>query len=500
MKPLDAIIIGAGHNGLSAAAYLARAGKRVLVLERRSIVGGSVVTESFGDGFSADSLWAGGTLRPEIARDLRLSRFGYPASSAPLPFTSLLGGGDRLVLDPHPARAAESIRRFSEKDARRWHDFAAFMNKAARLLARFYATPMPRLPKNFSLAEGFGLLDLGLALRLAGRRDMLAFVRALPMTAQELVEEWFESPPLQAAIASLGVHGLTLGPMAAGTGYTLMHNWMNRGGLAHHNVGSAGKITQALAAAARSFGGEIKLDAEVQRILVETYTCKGVLLANSDEVMARTVLSAIDPKRTFLSLVGPMNLPPEFVWKAQSIKMRGSVARVHMLTDGTHGIPAGTLVVAPSIPYLEYAYDAAKYGGISAQPYLEITTSDKVVSVHVQYAAFALKDLNWNDQRPALERLVAEALAEHFPNLRASVRQVRSLTPPDLEATYGLTEGDLNHGQLMLDQFMFMRPIPGWSNHKTPIDNLFLGGSGVHGGGGVSGLGGRNAARAVLRS
>jgi phytoene dehydrogenase-like protein len=171
-----------------------------------------------------------------------------------------------------------------------------------------------------------------------------------------------------------------------------------------------------------------------------------------------------------------------------------------MLTDGTHGIPAGTLVVAPSIPYLEYAYDAAKYGGISAQPYLEITTSDKVVSVHVQYAAFALKDLNWNDQRPALERLVAEALAEHFPNLRASVRQVRSLTPPDLEATYGLTEGDLNHGQLMLDQFMFMRPIPGWSNHKTPIDNLFLGGSGVHGGGGVSGLGGRNAARAVLRS
>jgi phytoene dehydrogenase-like protein len=196
-----------------------------------------------------------------------------------------------------------------------------------------------------------------------------------------------------------------------------------------------------------------------------------------------------------LSLVGAVNLPPEFVWNVQSIKMRGSVAKVHLLTEGNHGIPDGTLVVAPSIKYLEKAYDAAKYHSISEQPYLEVTTSGNVVSIHFQFAPYNLKHGTWNVERNAVENLAISTLAEYFPNLKSSIVNRKSLTPLDLEQTYGLTEGDPNHGQLMLDQFMFMRPIPGWSNHKTPLDNLYLCGSGVHGGGGVSGAAGRNVVK-----
>jgi phytoene dehydrogenase-like protein len=192
-----------------------------------------------------------------------------------------------------------------------------------------------------------------------------------------------------------------------------------------------------------------------------------------------------------------MNLPPEFVWKTQSIKMRGSVAKVHILTEGNHGIPEGTIVLAPSIKYLERAYDAAKYGEISEKPYLEVTTSGNVVSIHFQFAPYSLKTGDWRIQATRVEKLAIDTLSEYFPDLKPQVSNIKTLTPLDLESTYGLTEGDLNHGQLMLDQFLFMRPIPGWSNHKTPIDNLYLCGSGVHGGGGVSGAAGRNVVKVV---
>jgi len=335
-------------------------------------------------------------------------------------------------------------------------------------------------------------------LRLAGRKDMLNIVRALPMTAQEFLDEWFESAPLKAAVAALGIHGVTLGPMGAGTAFNLIHTWLNRGGLAHVNVGNAGGVTQSLAEAARAYGAEIRTEAEVKQVLIQEMRATCLVLENGEEIAAKSVLSAVDPKRTFLSLVGPMELPPEFVWKTQSIKMRGSVAKLHLSTDGNHGIPTGTLVVAPSIQYLEKAYDAAKYGEISEQPYLEVTTSGNVVSIHFQFAPYALKNGNWNDQRATLEDLAIKAAAEHFPNLKSSIINRKSLTPKDLEDVYGLTEGDLNHGQIMLDQFFFMRPIPGWANHKTPIDGLYLCGSGVHAGGGISGASGRNAAKVAL--
>ena len=494
----DIIIIGAGHNGLVAAAYLAKQGKKVLVLERRPILGGSVVTETFGDGFTVDSVQTGGTLRPDITKDLKLSLPKVSEKSAFISLVDRTGSptyGDPLVLDADPVKAAESIKRFSEKDAARWLEFVRFMNKAANLLDIAYSTIMPRLPKHMSLSEGYGLMELGLDLRLAGRKDMLNFIRALPMSVQELTEEYFESEQVRAAIAAVAIHGVTLGPMSAGTGYTLIHNWLNRGGLAHVHVGRAGEITQALADAVRRFGGEIRCEAEAERIQVDTYTCKGVVLTSGEEILADQVISAVDPRRTFLSLVGPMNLPPEFVWNAQSIKMRGSVAKIHLLTDGHHGIPEGTVVLAPSIKYLEKAYDAAKYGEISEKPYLEVTTMGNVVSVHFQFAPYSLKTGDWRLDRKKIEKLAIDTLSEYFLNLQPLISNSHVITPLDLEETYALTEGDLNHGQLILDQFLFMRPIPGWSNHKTPIDNLYLCGSGVHGGGGVSGAAGRNVVR-----
>jgi phytoene dehydrogenase-like protein len=495
----DTIIIGAGHNGLVAAAYLAKQGKKVLVLERRAIVGGSVVTESFGENFTVDSVQSGGTLRPDIIKNLKLSltrgldTSEKSARSTRPPFISLQPDGNHIILNE------ESIKQFSEKDASRWNEFVRFMDKAASILDAAYATIMPRLPKNLNLRDGYGLLELGLELRLAGRKDMLNFIRALPMSVQELVEEYFESEIVRAAIASVAIHGSTLGPMSAGTGYTLIHNWLNRGGLSHINVGKAGEITNALANAIKSFGGEIRTDTEVDKIKIENQIAKGVILANGEEISANTILSSADPKHTLLKLVGAQDLSPEFVWHTQSIKMRGSVAKVHLQTNGEHGIPDGTLVVAPSVKYLERAYDAAKYGEISEKPYLEVTTSGNTVSIHFQFAPYHLKTGDWKLETKKIEKLAIDTLTVYFPNLQSLISSSHVITPKDLEETYSLTEGDINHGQLMLDQFLFMRPIPGWSNHKTPIDNLYLCGSGVHGGGGVGGVSGRNVVK-VLKS
>ena len=393
MRKYDAIIIGAGHNGLVSAAYLAKAGKKVLVLERRDIPGGTLVTEEF-DGFKVDMVQSG-TLRPDIIRSLNLPRFGlsHQLASSKAIFVSLLPDSDNLVLEADPVKTAESIKRFSAADAARWPDFVAFMGKATSFLEAAYRTPMPKLPQPENLLDGILLAQLGLKLRSMGRKDMLDIIRALPMTAVEFVEEWFESEQLKAAIASLGIHGVTLGVMSAGTAFNLIHNWLNRGGLAHLHIGQAGQVTGALVQAAQAYGAEICLNAEVISIKVEGGCATGVILANSEEIAAQTILSAADPKRTFLSLVGPMELPPTFVWNVQSIKMRGSVAKVHL---GVESLPDGmkpftTYTITPTLRYLEKAYDAAKYGEISEKPYLEVTTTENVVSIHFQFAPYKLK-------------------------------------------------------------------------------------------------------------
>ncbi|HSE11333.1 MAG TPA: NAD(P)/FAD-dependent oxidoreductase [Rudaea sp.] len=506
-KNYDAIVIGAGHNGLVAANYLARAGRKVLVLERRDIAGGQLVTESFGGGFVADSLHASGALRPDIIRDLGLSGPAF-AASAPRPaYVSLLDADSRLDLytDSTDARTLDSIRRFSARDAGRWPEFVAFMSRATTFLDAAYRTPMPRLPHFALIAEGLPLARLLWKLRRLGGKDMFRVVRAMSMSVDELTDNWFESETLRGAVSALAIHGVTLGAMSAGTGYTLMHNWLNRGGLAHRPVpGGIGKITDALVAAFKARGGELRTSAPVQRVLVDKQRATGVRLASGEEIPASIVLSGADPRHTLLGLVGAAELPPEFAWQAQSIKLRGSVAKVHVETDGRHGLPAGTLVVAPTVKYLERAYDAAKYGEISAQPYLEVTSSapDKdraIVSIHFQFAPYTLRHASWDDAGAIVQQRAIDALTRCAPAFNTAIKRVHTITPRDLETTYGLSEGDLNHGQLILDQMFFMRPLPGWSNHFTPIDGLYLCGNGVHGGGGISGASGRNAAGIALK-
>jgi phytoene dehydrogenase-like protein len=500
MAEHDVIVIGAGLNGLVAANYLAKAGKRVLVLERRAIAGGQAATESFGEGFQVEALHAGGQLRPDIVSDLELARHGLPASASE-PLISLLPDGRQLRLSADAdAQTLASIAAISKKDAERWPAFVAFMREATAFLDAAYRTPMPRLP-HVSFDEGLPLANLALKLRRLGPRDMFRVIRALPMSALELTEEWFESDAVRAAIGAVAIHGSTLGPMSAGTGYTLMHTWLNRGGPGHQRVeGGVGRIAAALIAALKARGGELRMSAAVNTILLEDQRARGVQLTGGEELAASSVVSGADPRHTLLDLVGAPELPPEFVWHTQSIKMRGSVAKLHLLTDGAHGLPKGTLVIAPSVRYVERAYDAAKYGQMSTAPYLEITTNGPVVSIHFQFAPYALRDGEWSQERAVLERIAVDTAAEMVPQLKASIREIKSLTPLDLEKTYGLTEGDLNHGQLILDQMFFLRPMPGWSTHKTPIDSLYLCGNGVHGGGGISGASGRNAAAAVLRN
>ena len=497
VSPYDVIVIGAGHNGLVAANYLAKTGKKVLVLERRAIPGGQVVTESFSDGFAVDTLHPGGRLRPDIVRDLDLARHGLPAESTDRPvYWSLLENGRRLRLlaDGNDSATLASLGEFSAHDAMRWPEFVSFMEKAAAFLDAAYRTPMPRLPP--TLSTSMPLAKLAWKLRRLGGKDMFKVIRAMSMSTLELTEEWFESAEVRAAIAAVGIHGSTIGSMSAGGGYTLMHNWLNRGGLAHRQVaGGTGRIADALVAALKSKGGELRMSAGVARILVDKQQVTGVQLDDGEEIAARSVFSAADPRHTLLFLVGAVELPPEFVWHTQSIKMRGSVAKVHLLTDGSHDLPAGTLAIAPSLKYLERAFDAAKYGAISEQPYLEVTSRGDIVSIHFQFAPYTLRQGDWESARVRIEALAVETLAPHFPALKASIRETRSITPPDMEKTYGLTEGDLNHGQLILDQMFFMRPLPGWSDHRTPIDGLTLCGSGVHAGGGISGASGRNAAQ-----
>lgn len=507
MNTYDIIIVGAGHNGLTAAAYLAKAGKKVLVLEKRPVLGGAWV----GDGHAPDfAPFAGGMLRPDINRHLRLERYAPPPAPAKAAFISLLPGNETLILDPNPAKAAESIRRFSAQDAARWPDFVTFMGKAAAFLDAAYRTVIPPLPK-FDLTEGIPLALLGLKLRSMGRKEMLNIIRTLPMTALELTEEWFESDVVRAAVASLGIHSVTLGVMSAGTAFNLIHNWLNRGGLAQPNVGRGPQMVNALVQAARAQGAEIRTSAEVTRIRVARETVQGVTLASGEAINAPVVVSALDPKRTFLGLVGAMELPPTFVWQVQNIKMRGSVAKIRLtfaapvsslmrLSDSSSAPASATFVVAPAIRYLEQAYDAAKYGQISSNPYLEITTpAENVLDVHFQFAPYALKQSTWDAQRETLHKRALDTLSEIIPNIQSSLAAIQSLTPLDLEQTYSLTEGDLNHGQIMLDQFFFMRPIPGYADHTTPVDGLYLAGSGVHAGGGIGGVSGRNAAQVILK-
>jgi len=471
----DAIVIGAGANGLVAAHLLAKAGRKVVVLERQA-----------GDDGALDTGW----VPPRLATELALPGL---AVRRPDPWIAVaLADGGRLELSQDLARSVEAIRRVSPKDAARWPAFCERMHRLAGFLEALYGAPPPDIESR-NLGELFRLALLGARARRMGKQAVVDLLRVPPMSAAELLDEWFVSDALKGALGAGAVLHLRQGPRSGGTAFVLLH----------HHVGSLSgvfrpprsNLRQVLAGLAAV---EVRRGAAVLRITVQDGRAGGVVLANGDELSAPLVVSGADPRATLLGLVEPGWLDPEFAHAVRNIKCRGVAARVTLAVDRDPGF--ATLAVAPSLEYLERAYDDAKYGRVSASPYLEARAEDHRVDVHVQYAPYALADGGWDDgRRRALGNAVIERLALHAPALGPSVTRCEVLTPRELEERQGLTEGNAYHGELTLDQILFMRPVAGWGRYRTPIRGLWLCGAGTHPGGAIAGGAGRLAAREILK-
>ncbi len=518
----DAIVIGAGHNGLAAAAYLARRGLAVLVLERGEVIGGATVTQEFHPGYRVDSYAHRlGAFDRRVLQDLRLSEHGLELVR-PDPARVALVDGRSLTFFGDARRTGEAIGGFSARDAARWSAFCVRIADAMRLVVRVRESEPPELPSP-SLGELFRLGSLGWTLRRLGRRAMVEAMRIIPMSVAELVEEWFEDPALRGAIAGTALVGMPYGPRAAGTTYALLHHQAAgegpAGGVAVVK-GGMGRLADALAAAARAAGAEIRVAAGVERVVVRSGAAAEVLLASGDMISARCVLSSVDPQHTLLRLVGAESLDPAFVRQVSHIRMRGVCAKVHLALAALPRFPGvaggeahlrGAITIAPTLEYLERAADAVKYGEVSEHPFLEAvipTLTDPglapsghhVMSVLAQFAPYRLKGGTWDAaRREALGDAVVATLAQYAPNLPRAVVQRQVLTPLDLEQGLGLTEGNIFQGEMALDQLSFMRPVPGWARYRTPIRGLYLCGAGAHPGGGVTAAPGYHAARAVLR-
>ena len=519
----DAIVVGAGHNGLVCAAYLARAGRRVLVLERRHQVGGATTTEEIVPGyrFSACS-YVVSLLRPWIIRDLDLPRYGYeilPLESTFTPFPD----GNYLLRDADAERTRREIARFSRRDAEVYGEFGRTMAELGRRVKPVIDEPAPD-PTSLSPRELLRLARLGRGVAEGGGAWAAAHVKMLTMSAVDLLSEWFESEHLIAPLSVSGIIGTFLGVRSPGTAYVLLHHYMGEidGAFRAWGLprGGTGQVAQAIASSARALGATIRTEAPVERILMRGGRAHGVVLEGGEEIEAAAVVSAVDPHRTFLGLVGEEHLEPEFAHQVRRFKMRGSSGKVNLAIDALPDFTClpgagphlrGDITIAPSIDYLERAYDDAKYGRFSARPFMDIvipSLSDPtvappgrhVMSIFVQYAPYHLAEgpEAWEGQREAFGDAVVETLSEYAPGLADRIVGRQVLTPWDLERIYGLTEGNIFHGELSLEQLAFLRPAAGWARYRTPVRGLWMGGSGTHPGGGIMGAPGALCAREML--
>jgi phytoene dehydrogenase-like protein len=522
----DAILVGAGHNGLVTAAYLARSGKKVLILERRSVIGGIAATEEIFPEFKCSTgAHLAGSFSREIIGELDLQKHGLRHLSLdPLVFAPQLDG-KALLIPSDPAKIVEEIARFSRADAEKFPSFCSLTNKLAGFLRMLNGLPLPNgtSPGSFNLSK---LVKIGVKFHRLGKNEMYEFLRILPMSIADLLNEWFENETLKAAIAASAIVNSFVGPRAQGTAYVLLHYLSRQTNSPFRSTGfvSGGinQLPQALARAARQHGAEIRTDAEVTRIITQDGAAKGVVLKNGDEISASVIISNADPKRTLLHLVEPTYLDPHFLLQIKNIRARGTVAKINFALDtlpqfkreagnSSAAELSGIVHIGPSLEYLERAADDAKYGRFSKHPFLELTipslvdpslapAAKHVMSVWMQSAPYHLKESNWNDQRQALGDSVTDILESYAPGFKNSILHRQVLTPLDLEQTFGVTGGHLDHAELALDQIFFMRPVPGWAGYSTPIDNLYLCGSGTHPGGGISGLPGYYAAKTILTS
>jgi len=522
MGERDVIIIGGGHNGLVTAFYLAKAGYKPLVLERSAQVGGAAVTDEFHPGFRCSTLaHSAGPIRPDVARDMQLEKHGLRLITPDACVTALTPDGRALSLYQDAGKSAQAIAGFSQKDAAKYPEFEQSLGKISKVIADALATTPPDIDHPSS-GDLWSMLKTGRAIRNLGKKDMFRLLRWGPMAVADLAAEYFETELLRAVVAARGVFGTFLGPWSAGSALVLLIRAAgdsHPAGSATFAAGGTGSITQSMAAAAQAAGAEIRTGAEVIEIRVQNGKASGVLLSTGEEMSAKAIISNADPKRTLLKLTDPTHLSPDFVQKLQNYRGNGTVAKVNLALSGLPKFTAinngdasalkGRIHIGNEIDYLERAFDESKYGNFSRQPYLEVTipsltdptlapAGKHVMSIYMQYAPYKLKG-DWEDQRKVLGQTVVKTLAQYAPNLPELILTHQIITPRDLEEKYGLTGGQIFHGELALDQFFTMRPLLDWARYRTPIENLYLCGSGTHPGVGLTGGSGANAAREILR-
>ena len=516
----DVVILGAGHNGLITAFYLAKAGFKPLLLERRPVVGGCAITEEFHPGFRCSRLaHSAGPIRSDIVAEMNLAKCGLKIYSPDVRILSLSATGEPLVLYSNIAKSQAEIAKLSQKDATSYAEFHRSLTRIGEVINLLLAMTPPDLDDPAS-GNVWELLKAGRKLRGLGEKDLYRLLRWGPMAVADLVAEWFDTELLRGTLAAQGIFGTFLGPWSAGSAATYLLRTAadgNPAGPVSYAVGGAGAITAAMAAAVTNAGGEIRTSCEVTSIKVKDSAATGVVLADGSEIDARAVISNADPKRTLLGLVEPQHLEPGFLQKLQHYRMNGTVAKVNLALAGLpkfrgvddDSLLAGRIQVSPEVDYLERAFDASKYGEFSEHPYIEATiptlwdnslapAGKHVMSIYMQYAPYKLRDKDWDSQRAALGDTVIRTLAEYSPDLSNLIEALDVITPKDLEQTYGLTGGHIFHGELALDQLFTMRPLLNWAQYRTPIRNLYLCGSGTHPGTGLNGMSGANAAREIM--
>ena len=521
----DVIVIGGGHNGLTTAAYLARAGRKVLVLERRHVLGGAAVTEEVFPGFKFSVCsYVVSLLRPEIIRELDLPRHGLEILPLDGTYTPMPSGDYLWRVNDH-AKTRREIARHSKVDAEAYDEYG----KAMVEMGRFVKPILGMLPPDPTSLDPRGLqklLFLARRFQQMSRQDQYNQIQLMTMSAVDFLDQWFETDVLKATMSASGIIGTFLGVRSPGTAYVLLHHYMGEIDGAFRSWGlcrgGTGAISDAIAAAAREAGVEIRTEASVEKILVSGNRATGVVLKNGDELHAGLVASSVDPRLTFMRFLAKGVLPEDFMDDIHRYKFRGSSGKVNLALDalpdfpvpkhtasGDHAHLRGAVSISPSVDYMERAYDDAKYGRFSRRPYVDIVIPSltdpsvappgkHVMSCFVQYAPYHLKEGTWDQQREAFGDTVIDTLSEFAPNLKNIILHRQVVTPLDLEREWGLSEGNIFQGELTLEQLFFGRPVAGWANYTTPIRGLYMGGAATHPGGGIMGAPGRNAALRIL--
>ncbi len=518
----DAVVVGGGHNGLVSAAYLARAGLKVLVLERRHVLGGAAVTEEVFPGFRFSVCsYVVSLLRPEIIRELDLPRHGLEILPLDGTFTPM-PNGDYLWRTSDHAQTRREIYRHSPVDAEAYDEYAKAMVEMARFVKPILAM-VPPDPFSFDLGGFRQLAGLGQRFRRLTRGQQHSLLQLMTTSAADLLDQWFETDVLKATMSASGIIGTFLGVRSPGTAYVLLHHYMGEIDGAFRSWGfsrgGTGAISLAIAGAAREAGAEIRTQAPVARIEVKSGRATGVVLEGGEEVDAGLVLSSADPRVTFLKLCPPGSLDDTFLKGVRRYKFRGSSGKVNLALDalpdftclpGNGAHLRGALSISPSVEYMERAYDEAKYGSFSSRPYIDMVIPSltdpsvappgkHILSCFVQYAPYALREGTWDEKREAFGDAVVDTISEYAPNLKRIIRHRQVLTPLDLEREFCLSEGNIFQGELSLEQLFFLRPVPGWARYRTPVGGLYMCGSATHPGGGIMGASGRLAALELLK-